>query len=79
MESEQFHMRVSPEWLAMLDGARGGETRSGFLKRLVEGALGGTSEAGPAGPVTSVSPKPVDHVTAPAFNVQRSPAERRFG
>ena len=40
-DAERFEMRVSAEWLAMVDGARGGESRGGFVKRVMEGALGG--------------------------------------
>ena len=34
-------MRVSEDWLRMIDLARGRETRGGFVKRVMEGALGG--------------------------------------
>ena len=42
-------MRVSEDWLRMLDLARGEESRGGFEKRLVEGAHGGVvAEDAPA-------------------------------
>ena len=46
---ERFEMRVSGEWLEMLDLARGEETRSAFVRRLVEGALGGAPVEAVAG------------------------------
>lgn len=79
-------MRVTDEWLAMVDGRRGGETRGAFVKGLVEGALGGsdggTLAAGPvAGVVKGVRPRPAPAVTRAAggSRVHSSPALERFG
>ena len=79
-------MKVSAEWLAMLDEARGGETRSGFVRRVMEGALGGASVEAVAGTVEArqaVRAVPAAPVTSPraagGARVHGSPALERFG
>jgi hypothetical protein len=86
VKSERFELRVSPEWLAALDGLRGeAESRAAVVVRLVESAAG----AGPSVPAedrvaarraTAGLPPLPKHASAPV--VQRgspSPSLRRFG
>lgn len=67
---ERFEMKVSGEWLAVVDLARGSETRSGFVRRLVEGALGGAPVEAVAGTqearqaVRAVAARPAPAVTS---------------
>ena len=85
-------MKVSAEWLAMLDEARGGETRSGFVRRVMEGALGGTPveavagtvearqavRAVPAAPVTSAADAPGIVARDAERDAKRLPPAPRF-
>ena len=74
---ERFEMRVAKEWLAMVDLARGGETRGGFVKRVVEGALGG--EVAPVVlPGPGLDEADQRRVRAGLAPLGRSPALERF-
>ena len=81
---ERFEMRVAKEWLAMVDLARGGETRGGFVKRVVEGALGGIPvvEVEEVAPVVLPGPGLDEadqrRVRAGLAPLGRSPALERF-
>ena len=77
---ERFEMRVSKEWLAMVDLARGGETRGGFVKRVVEGALGGIPvvEVGEVVPGPGLDEADQRRVRAGLAPLGRSPALERF-
>ncbi len=82
-------MRVSEEWLRMIDLARGEETRGGFVRRVMEGALGGLAVEDVADraravvePVVLPGPGLSDadrrRVAAGLAPLSRSPALERF-
>lgn len=85
----RFEMRASDDWLRMIDLARGGESRGGFVRRVMEGVLGGVvpEDALPSArvvPAARVVPGPgLDEaderrVRAGLAPLGRSPALERF-